>query len=40
MRILCSKCSERYELAVRDEYLIKMGLIPYYKPLYCEDCQK
>lgn len=39
MQIPCSQCSQRYDIPVHEEYLIKMGLIPFDSPLFCEDCK-
>ncbi|MGY5150589.1 MAG: hypothetical protein ACW9W3_11075 [Candidatus Nitrosopumilus sp. bin_68KS] len=39
MKISCSKCHQRYELASALEYLLQMGLIPFDKPLYCGVCR-
>lgn len=39
LKISCSKCHNRYELASSLEYLMKMGLVPYDRSLYCEECR-
>lgn len=38
MKISCIKCHQRYELASSLEYLLKMGMIPFDRPLLCEEC--
>lgn len=40
MKVSCSQCHEIYELPTSIEYLLKMGLIPFDKPLYCTACRK
>jgi hypothetical protein len=40
MKIPCAQCSERYELSTSVEYLIKMGMIPFERPFYCEECRR
>jgi len=37
--IHCSACARRFEVSVREEYLIKMGLIRYDSPIYCGNCK-